>query len=105
MAGKQQLAEAQYYFQINVDGVVRTAALVSLYSPRDWDLWEESHHTLWACNYQGERALKVVDVKSFRSVVAIPLLPGCPQGRHYLVEKPGLDVAHIGGRDEHLTEE
>jgi hypothetical protein len=32
-------------------------------------------------------------------------LPSGPEGAFFLVEKPGLDVAHMGGQDETMTEE
>lgn len=83
----------------------RTLALVSLYSPPDQDILAESHNTLWICRYQGDQALKVVDIKTITAVVSLPCLPGAPEGTHFLVEKPGLDVAHMGGQDEVLAEE
>ena len=53
--------------------------------------------------------LKVVDVKTISSVVAmIPHganFPGDTTGHFFVVEKPGLDVAHMGGNDEEITEE
>jgi len=83
----------------------RTLALVSLYSLPDQNILTESHNTLWICTYQGNQALKVVDVKTITAVVLLPCLPGALEGTHFLVEKPGLDVAHMGGQDEALTEE
>jgi len=50
----------------------------------------------------------VIDVKSIRSVVAmIPHLPfpGNMEERYFVVEKPGLDVACLGGSVEVFPEE
>src|SRR6202044_718730 len=61
------------------------------------------------CIHQGDMALKVVNAKTIDAVVAmIPLSPenftGDTTGRFFAVEKPGLDVSHMGGNDEILTE-
>jgi len=53
---------------------------------------------LWSCCYLGDSALKFIDVKTIRSVVAmIPhrvSIEGRPaEDRFFLVEKPGFDVA------------
>jgi hypothetical protein len=55
-------------------------------------------------------ALKVVNAKTIDAVVAmVPLSPenftGDTTGWFFVVEKPGLDVSHMGGNDEILTEE
>ncbi|KAH7903124.1 hypothetical protein BJ138DRAFT_1138786 [Hygrophoropsis aurantiaca] len=84
---------------------IKTLALVSLYSPPNLRLLEESCHTLYTCEYQGDRALCIVDTVAIKSVVAmIPhALPDNPeQLRFFLVEKPGLDVAYMGGAMEHM---
>ena len=105
IAGRQEFAEVQYYFRIVVNNKERVLALVSIYSPTRPDIFKESHNTLWICTYQGDRALRVVDVKAITSVVAMPPLPGHSDGTVFVVEKPGLDVAHMGGRDEVLADE
>lgn len=88
----------------------KTLALVSIYSPPNQALLDASFNTLWSCTYQGDAGLKVVDVKTISSVVAmIPHnahnFPGDIVGHFFVVEKPGLDVAHMGGNDEEITEE
>jgi hypothetical protein len=80
-----------------------TIALISLYSTPDAALLQASHHTLWSCAYQGDAALRAVDVKAIVGVAAMVPLPGV-EGRYFVVEKPGLDVAHMGGDDEILTD-
>jgi hypothetical protein len=105
IAGKQEFAEVQYYFQMVVNDEEKALALVSIYSPPDRDILKESYNTLWVCTYRGDQALKVVDVKSIMAVISLPPLPGGLDGTFFLTEKPGLDVAHMGGRDEVLTDE
>jgi hypothetical protein len=83
---------------------VHTIALVSLYSPPDSALLAASCYTLWSCSYQGDTALKIIDAKEIVAVVAMVPLPGVV-GRCYVVEKPGLDVAHMGGNDEPISDE
>lgn len=85
----------------------RTLALVSKYSSLDAGLLKESFDTLWAFKKQipGEEVLTVIDVKSIISVVCIAPLPRRTDRMHFLCEKPGLDVAEMGGLDEELTEE
>lgn len=90
-----------------VKGETRTLAVVSKYSSPDPELFEESFGTLWAFKKQmpGEEVLTVIDVKDISSVVCIAPLPRGTDGMHFLCEKPGLDVAQMGGLDEELTEE
>jgi len=85
----------------------RTLALVSKYSSPDAELLEESFGTLWAFKKQilGEEVLAVIDVKDIVSVICVTPLPGRTDGMHFLCEKPGLDVAQMGGVNEELTEE
>jgi len=66
-----------------------------------------SHDTLWSCEYQGDTALQFIDAKTIQSVVAMiphkPIIEAQQLGeRFYLVEKPGLDVAVIGGMYEEM---
>jgi hypothetical protein len=101
----EKLAEVQYFFQVVINGEEKTVALVSLYTSPDQEVWNESNQTLWVCYRQGDRALKVIDVKTITAVVSMVPLPSGPEGAFFLVEKPGLDVAHMGGQDETMTEE
>lgn len=66
-------------------------------------------HCYWTCLftiYKGDAALRVVDAKSIQSVVSmIPYFKilengnfETPATQHFLVEKPGLDLAlFLGG--------
>jgi hypothetical protein len=64
-------------------------------------------NTLWSCEYEGDGALRFIDIKTICAVVAmIPhkLVIGGRQmsERFFLVEKPGLDVAMISGVQEDM---
>jgi len=85
-------------------------ALVSLYSRPCPTLLKLSVNTLWSCEYQGDSALRFVNVKSIQSVVAMiphaPLVDGRPASeRFFLVEKPGFDVAVMAGVEEEIPAE
>lgn len=78
--------------------------MVSRYSKADEGLLKESFGTLISCQYQGVDDLVVYPIKDIRSVVAMvphselsaELLPSWKE-RVFVVEKPGLDVADLGG--------
>ncbi|KAG1756115.1 hypothetical protein EDB19DRAFT_1624652, partial [Suillus lakei] len=103
--------EVQYLFRLQMsDGAdgVETLAIVSLYSPPDRHLLEASQCMLWSVEYLGSAALQVIPAKSILSVVA--MIPHTPYSDHtdekhfFVVEKPGLDVADMGGYIEQLSE-
>ena len=62
-----------------------------------------SYNTLWACRYQGENKLKVIDVHNILSVVAMPPFPAL-EGISFVGEKLGLDVAALGGIEQDLED-
>jgi hypothetical protein len=78
--------------------------MVSFYSPPHQELLELSYNSLLSCTH--EKDLKVIDVQSIRAVVAmIPHQPFPGDLRYFVVEKPGLDVALLGGSTEIAPEE
>lgn len=104
-----RLAEVYFFIHLRHDGNELGLALVSLYSSPDVNLLRVSHGTLWSCEYKGDSALKFIDVKVIKSVVAmIPHSPmiggqeGPARDRFFLVEKPGFDVALIAGTGEDM---
>lgn len=80
--------------------------MVSLYSAPDAGLLRESLGTVWSCQYQGDTGMRVVDVKSLQSVVAIVPFPGHSilNGPAFFVEKMGLEVGCLGGIAENIGE-
>jgi hypothetical protein len=102
---QMRLGEVQFFILWIHEGRETPLALVSLYSTPEPRLLKASHNTLWSCEHQGDLALQFIDAKIIQSVVAmIPHMPAIEVqqlGEHFfLVEKPGLDVAVIGGMDE-----
>jgi hypothetical protein len=75
--------------------IVETLAFVSEYQSLDQEIFEKSRSTLWW--YTTSNILKVIHVKNITSVVA--MIPRQIQGNPglFLCEKPGLDVACMGG--------
>jgi hypothetical protein len=85
-------------------------ALVSLYSEPHEDLLRLSYGTLWSCEYNGDRALRFINVEAIKSVVAMvphsPVIEGQDvHDRFFLVEKPGFDVAVMAGDEENIPGE
>jgi hypothetical protein len=77
----------------------RAYALVSVWSDPDMDLLRESSETVYSCRYRGDACLRVIDVKTITSVVAmIPMTPrDADSSTHFfLLEKPGLEIQRLG---------
>ncbi|KAI0349119.1 hypothetical protein OH77DRAFT_1507564 [Trametes cingulata] len=104
-----RFAEVRYFLEGTAAGDLFTLAMLSLFSPPDNTLLRESFGVLWACDYGGANSRLVVDAKSIVAVVAMVPLPltgteardGQTAARYgsrfFLVEKPGLDIAFLGG--------
>lgn len=101
--GKVEFGEVQFFFQVvnpNDDDKLIPYALVSIYSPPDADILEQSYHTLWASEYTGSDGLRVVSISSIMSVVSmqpLPRCPGDPDNLWFVVEKSGLDDTELTG--------
>lgn len=102
--------EVQFFFQYPIENVggtdsekIETLAFVSEYPPPDQEIFRQSRSTVWW--YTSNPILKVINVKNITSVVA--MIPRQIQGITglFLCEKPGLDVAHMGGTIEEVQEE
>ncbi|KAF9061585.1 hypothetical protein BDP27DRAFT_1235012 [Rhodocollybia butyracea] len=93
--------EVQFYF---CWGAEETLAMVSRYSKADESLLKDSFGTLISCQYQGAEDIVVYPIKDIKSVVAMvphselsaELLPSWKE-RVFVVKKPGLDLADLGG--------
>lgn len=82
--------------------------MVSLYSLPDPTLLNKSYGTLRSCISGGVDSLIVIDVKKIHAVVA--MVPHKPFGensvpRYFVVEKPGLQIAELGGQREEVPED
>lgn len=90
-----RFAEVKYYFTKTLGDELRAFALVSLYSPPNEFILRMSHTTLVVCRYQGEEVLRVVDVNSILSVVAMvpfDFLIDNYNDQYFMIEQVGLDV-------------
>jgi hypothetical protein len=100
----------------------KVLALVSVYSPPHAGLFEESNGTVLSCIYLGAANLKVIDISSIVSVVAmiphdpfpvVAMIPNDPfpagngdkQERYFVAEKPGLDATVLGGISDDQEEQ
>ena len=90
-----------------MDDTEVTLAMVSCYSSPDPTLLTNSYNTLQSCIHLHQGGLMVVDVKEIHSVIA--MVAHCPFAResvqrYFVVEKPGLEVASLGGMDENVPD-
>jgi hypothetical protein len=91
----------------------KVLALVSVYSPPHAGLFEASNGTILSCTYHGAANIKVIDISSIVSVVAmVPHDPfpnvshgGDKQERYFVAEKPGLEATVLGGIEEDQEQE
>lgn len=84
--------------------------MATLYTWPDQALLQESSDTLWSCKPQNDKGLVVFDVKSIEAVIVmvphlVNILGAEWEGHVFIVEKPGLDVAVMGGVAEVIQEE
>ncbi|KAG1827777.1 hypothetical protein EV424DRAFT_1319245, partial [Suillus variegatus] len=86
--GKTTVAEVLFYFNMMLHDEEKTFAFVSEFSQPHTDLFENSSQTVFACRYRGDASLKLVEVHTIQSVVAmIPHnFPGIDGILFYLVE-------------------
>ncbi|OJT12468.1 hypothetical protein TRAPUB_10983 [Trametes pubescens] len=106
-----------FYFQYDIHDVVHTYAMVSEFSSPDPTIARETFGVLLACLHRGDLSRKIVDAKEIVSAVGMVPLPTTaeerardPTGalyaeRYFVVEKPGLEVAMLGGVEEEDEEE
>lgn len=81
--------------------------MVSMYSDFDRTLYDKSAGTVLVCRYNKDSLIVTVDFESIISVVGMvphnfPSLNDEYDWR-FVVEKPGLDVANLGGRWEIIS--
>jgi hypothetical protein len=101
--GKVAFGEVQFFLQVvdpDDEDKLNPYALISVYSPPDADMLEQSYHTLWACEYMGSDGFQVVSISSIMSVVSmqpLPQRPGDPDNLWFIVEKSGLDDTELTG--------
>ncbi|KAF8149993.1 hypothetical protein B0H34DRAFT_757239 [Crassisporium funariophilum] len=77
-------------------GQIKTLAMISVFGPPDAQLLQESSGSLIVCNYQGFEELKVIAVQQILSCVAMVPFGSPPDGRYFVCEKMGLEMAFLG---------
>lgn len=93
--------EVQYFFRAQISTeVTKALALISVYDPPDADLLQESSHALWVTKYRGNMALKVIDIKTIKTCVAMVPFTKPADGHFFVCEKMGLEVGYYGGEYE-----
>lgn len=100
--GKITVAEVLFYFNMKIHHEEKTLALISEFSQPHTDLFKNLFQTVFACRYNGDASLKLLEVHTIQSVVAmIPhSFPGIDGILFYLVEHPGLDIIRMSGVEE-----
>lgn len=94
----------QFFFQATINDTRElSVALVSVYSDPDPDLLLASFQTVLLCEYLGEDALQVIDIKSIKASVGMIPYPD-EDGLYFVAEKMGLDVGDMGGEEEDMDE-
>lgn len=77
--------------------------MVSVYSEPDSALLAESSGALVVCQYRGIAALEIISIKQIASCIAMVPFKNAIDGRFYLCEKMGLDIAFLAGAQEEAT--
>ncbi|KAJ3001952.1 hypothetical protein NUW54_g6112 [Trametes sanguinea] len=108
------VAEVLYFCEV---GEARNiVALVSIFGPRDPELFEASKKTVQLHTYQGTSSLRVIDVKSIRSVVGVIPDDGAvgrdyetdyqhlhEGSQYFVVEKLGFEVTMLESADPEIN--
>jgi hypothetical protein len=106
--GEIWIGDVYFFIHLSLESGNIALALVLLYSRLDQTLLDVSVNTLWSYEYQGDSALRFINVKCIQAVVAMiphtPVIEGQEARKpFFLVEKPGLDVAMMAGTEEAMT--
>jgi hypothetical protein len=91
----------------------KPVAMISLYGPPHPGLLAASSNTYYTAQHLRDMAIRVVDVKTIKSVVMMApneryktrFHDGTETDRWYLMEKPGLKLSERVGLEELLSEE
>lgn len=103
--GTLAIADVEYFFRLRFGETVYSLALVSMFTPPDEELLEQSHRAIYICHHGGLDALRVVDIKSITAVVS--MVPDyqvtvggdilIPDNTFSLVEAPFLKLTALCG--------
>ncbi|KAG6825417.1 hypothetical protein H0H92_003754 [Tricholoma furcatifolium] len=109
-SGNLEFGEVLFFFRYEHDSELQTLAMISLYSRPNAELLQKSSNTLWTCKKPVDDRIIVTNVKSIEAVVcmaphSVELLGNGWENWVFVVEKPGLDVANLGGAVELIEDE
>ncbi|CDO77253.1 hypothetical protein BN946_scf184753.g3 [Trametes cinnabarina] len=89
--GKTEVGEVRYFCQLGGEGQRWAVALVSVFDHPDLTLYEESFKTVELRTYQGDAALRVINVKTIKNVVGMVPEETPPEG-DYMTDHKHLHV-------------
>nr|GAT61113.1 predicted protein [Mycena chlorophos] len=98
--GRPRIVTVAYFFLAADDHAL---ALGTKFSPPDEALLTQSHGTVWSS--KGPDEMIVFEATHIESVVGMVPWVRDGQEEYFLVEKPGLELATLGGYEEDDTEE
>ena len=98
--------EVQYFCQLgDLNGMTEAVALISVFSSPDDFFRQESSGALLVCTYRGNTCLRVISVQDIKSCVAMVPFKNTEDGKFYVCEKMGLEIAYLGGAAEPVDAE
>jgi len=97
------VAEVEYFTRLAVqdpnnpaEWLWKNVAIVTVFSHPDPNLFKLSYRTVYAC-WRQEEDVRVIDVSTITGVVGMVPHDFTEIGRcHFMVERPGLDIATFG---------
>ena len=102
------IGKVQFYFWSNHSSEEHAYALVSLWTLLDMEMLKESFDMVYSCVYMDQMYLHVRDVKTITSIVAMVSMTLCDKdhsSRFFLLEKPGLEITHLGDVHKQASDE
>ncbi|KAF8524025.1 hypothetical protein JB92DRAFT_2704249 [Gautieria morchelliformis] len=104
-----EFADVIFYFRLNIGDKTRSLALVTLYSRPDAFMLEESLGAVYSITKLDENVgMKVVDIKSIKSVVSIqphPYFPPSGEESFFVWEKIGLEMMSLADAGEEIPDD
>lgn len=83
---------------------MRGLALVSTFGQPNAELLQQSSGALWVAEYQGNDTLKVIEIKTISTCVAMVPFMDPPDNQFFVCEKMGLEIGYLSGAEENLDD-
>lgn len=98
--GTVAIGEVRYFTILTIANIESAVAVVSRYSERHSQLWEQSFHTYWTAEHMGDANVEVIPIKDIQATVMMApdlqyrnsIQDGTENNRWYLMERPGLKL-------------